>query len=120
MSKDLTPLEALEKLTNYKCSRLSEKVECKEIIEKALKDIDFLKTLNENQKHNIIMLIEENREMKKSLKALGIIKKYVAIDELINDEEFTMYSIRDKQYVSSRSCLIMTKEEFDFLKEILK
>lgn len=36
-------LEALEKLTNYKCSRMSEKIECKEIIEKELKALEILK-----------------------------------------------------------------------------
>ena len=36
-------LEALEKLTNYKCSRMSEKIECKEIIEKELKALEIIK-----------------------------------------------------------------------------
>lgn len=44
-------LEALEKLTNYKCSCMSEKIECKEIIETALKRLeqqdDVLKILKE-------------------------------------------------------------------------
>ena len=43
MSKELTPLEALEKLTNYKCSCMSEKIECKEIIKKALKALEIIK-----------------------------------------------------------------------------
>lgn len=36
-------LEALKKLTNYKCSRMSEKIECKEIIEKELKALEIIK-----------------------------------------------------------------------------
>lgn len=36
-------LEALEKLTNYGCSKMSEKVECKEIIEKELKALEIAK-----------------------------------------------------------------------------
>ena len=36
-------LEALEKWTNYKCSRMSEKIECKEIIEKELKALEIIK-----------------------------------------------------------------------------
>lgn len=40
MSKEL---DALEKLTNYKCSCMSEKIECKEIIKKALKALEIIK-----------------------------------------------------------------------------
>lgn len=36
-------LEALEKLTNYKCSRMSEKIKCKETIEKELKALEIIK-----------------------------------------------------------------------------
>lgn len=35
-------LEALKKLTNYKCSSMSEKNECKEIIEKELKAFEVV------------------------------------------------------------------------------
>lgn len=36
-------LEALEKITNYKCNSMSEKIECKEIIEKELKVLEIIK-----------------------------------------------------------------------------
>ena len=36
-------LKALEKLANYKCSSMSEKIECKEIIEKELKALEIIK-----------------------------------------------------------------------------
>lgn len=36
-------LKALEKLTNYKCSCMSEKIECRNIIEKELKALEIIK-----------------------------------------------------------------------------
>lgn len=56
-----------------------------------------------------------------SLKALEIIKRYVYIKDLGEDNgDFFRYYIEDKQYVSSRSCNVMSKEEYDILKELLK
>ena len=52
------------------------------------------------------------------LKVLEIIKKYVDI----RDEEGDLfkYSIVDKQYISSGSNLIMSDEEYELLKEVVK
>lgn len=55
------------------------------------------------------------------IKALNIIRKYVCIKDLgENNGDFFRYSINDKQYISSKSCNVITKEEYDILKEILK
>ena len=65
--------------------------------------------------------LEDFRNIKKELEALEIIKKYITIDVLTdNDGELFMYSIRDKQYISSRSCKVMNDEEYKILKEVLK
>lgn len=56
-----------------------------------------------------------------SLKALEILKKYVDIKDYGEDnEDFFRYCVIDKQYVSSRSCNVISKEEYELLKEILK
>lgn len=51
------------------------------------------------------------------LKALDIIKKYYSLYE--SCDELFPYGLKDMQYVSSRSSNIMSKEEYDLLKEIL-
>ena len=54
-----------------------------------------------------------------SIKALNIIRKYVCIKDLgENNGDLFRYSINDKQYISSKSCNVITKEEYDILKEI--
>lgn len=113
MTKELEALEIVRKEL-IKCHRLPNETHYDEldIIETALKEY-------EGAKNHIKALNEERIENSLKLKALEIIKKYVAIDELINDGDFFMYSIRDKQYISSRSCLVMTNEEYELLKEVL-
>ena len=52
-------LEALEKITNYKCSRMSEKIACKEIIKKELKELEELQqVLDDFGIYNIMNLID--------------------------------------------------------------
>ena len=55
--------------------------------------------------------------IEKELKALEIIKKYVGIQE--SYDEIFPYDIVDKQYVSTSSGLIISKEEYNLLKEVL-
>lgn len=98
MEKDLTPLEALEKLTNYKCSRMSEKIECKEIIKSALEDYENLKLKHKSMQDAVL-------DDFKKLKALEIIKKYFRIDGLI---EFLPKETQNR-----------FKEDFDLIKEVL-
>ena len=105
MSEKLTPLEALERLTNYKCSCMSEKIECKEIVETALKDYDLMKKLFEGQKHNLSCLMEENRKMKQDRQAVKIIK------ELPKEEKQILLNAI---YTYTKS-----EEKYDLLEELL-
>ena len=57
-------------------------------------------------------------EPSEPLKALEIIKKYISIK--VDEDDFIPYYIKDEQYVSSRSCKVMSKEEYELLKEALK
>lgn len=41
----MTAKEALEKLTNYKCSSMSEKIECKKVVETALSRLEKLEKI---------------------------------------------------------------------------
>ena len=60
MNKELSPLEALEKITNYKCSSMSEKIECKEIIKTALKRLKIYE--------NYDIDLDETDDVEKTLK----------------------------------------------------
>lgn len=112
MSKELTPLEALEKLTNYKCSCMSEKIECKNIIKKALEENERLKTSYLEK-----ILNEESKEyIYKKLKALEIIiEKGVAVG-MLQLEEVGLQEYND--FIGDKK-LYLTQEEYDFLKEVL-
>ena len=55
----------------------------------------------------------------KALKALEIIKKYVSVEDSKCSGELFDYFIEDKQYISSRSCNVISKEEYELLKEVL-
>lgn len=50
--------------------------------------------------------------------AFEIIKKYIKIYE--TGDDLFPYSIKENQYVSSKSCNVITKEEYDLLKEVLE
>ena len=107
-----------------------------EKLKDALEDIDYIKALRENQKRNIELLIEENRTMKKSLKALEIIKeKRVNIDTLLLCDNTPIFDIKTgkilpkKQLEMYNNSVIgntsfvkdysrtLTQEEYDLLKE---
>ncbi|MBO7711936.1 MAG: hypothetical protein J6S85_00125 [Methanobrevibacter sp.] len=53
----------------------------------------------------------------KKAKAFDILKKYIKIEEL--EDDFFYYSISDKQYVSNRSSLLMSHEEYESIKDLL-
>ena len=97
MNKNNKALEALERLTNYKCSRMSEKIECKEIIKKELKRLETLDS-------GAFVCIHVNRydELEKKEQALDIIKE---IDKTALLHLFAV--------------CIKDKEKIDFLKEEL-
>lgn len=114
-------LEALEKLTNYKCSCMSEKVECKEIIEKALKDYEKIKFEHSELKTYHYDLLKENEMLHnqnvKKLKALKIIKEKKVDIHILT----TAIKLNDIYQYNARfeNCAQLTQEEFDLLKEAL-
>ena len=65
MSKELKALERIKyKLSSTKANGYWEDLD---IIETALEDYENLKILNENQRHNIELLMEENKRLKEEL-----------------------------------------------------
>ena len=116
MSKELSPLEALEKLTNYKCSCMSEKIKCKEVIETALKISEYYKMLCEvyiyfihdpDRKYSVL-------ELGKTIKALEIIKeKEVNVFIFLHSGDLETYNdmVEDNRK--------LTNVEYDLLKEAL-
>ena len=75
--------------------------------------VDFSKVRFEIQN-----LLPDPVDTLKKLKALEIIKKYINIEETGGD--LFPYHIEEYQYTSSSSEKIITKEEYELLKEILK
>ena len=115
MNKELTPLEALEKLTNYKCSCLSEKIKCKEIIETALKE-------NENRKE---LMAEMGKQSLRIAEALDIIKNTRVDTNLIKlSNSYDNYcgleaaELLNGKYTAKQKGI--TEEEYDLLKEVLE
>ena len=112
-----TPLQALEKLTNYKCSCMSEKIECKEIVETALKalenyrkrtkewesghSVDFSKVRFELQE-----LLPDPDDIGKKLKALEIIKKYFPLNDVHN---FLYIDAGLSRHVHPEECKLLTE-----------
>ena len=111
----MTPLEALEKLTNYKCSCMSEKIECKEIIETALKEYECRKTLLENIDNDVIVFEPKEvwEEKQKRLKALKIIKDK-SVDMLTLAISHYVQTYNDNKTFGAK----LTEEEYDLLKEV--
>ncbi len=61
---------------------------------------------------------EDIQIVRKELRALEIIKKYISI-KVISGDLFDYY-IDDVQYVSTSSQNVMSKEEYDLLKEVIQ
>ena len=103
MSKELEvseELEALEKLTNYKCSCMSEKIECKKIIEVALKELAV--------KREVIGDILTGDEEKK-LKALNEICALYS--------KWLGYKIGDYEFFTLLNDIL---DKYDLLKDLLR
>ncbi len=116
MSKQLTPLKALERIKNAPTiyvgcasdvyTRYSH--ECK-IIETALKEYELMKEIRITARFDLAQVNKEH-------KALEIIKeKKVDADEIYH-KDYEWYLLDHKNDDKS---LILTKEEFDLLKEVL-
>ena len=89
-------LEALEKLTNYGCSKTSEKIECKEIIEKELKALEIIKCLLFSK----CKIYETTEKADSTTITKG---DYYVIELKLNNERY-----------------FISKEEYELLKEVLE
>ena len=59
-------------------------------------------------------------DLEKIEKAIKIIIKYIVLENDEDDEyELFPYDFKAEQYVSSGSCKVMSKEEYEILKEVL-
>ena len=107
MSKELTPLEAVKCLKEqFEICGIKNNPYLK-IIEKALKDYEYLKT----------ELLGQSQELNVKNKTLEIIKdKRCDIYLLMECEKLEHYNEND--YLSSDQ--VLTPEEFDLLKEVLQ
>ena len=85
-----------------------------------MKGIEALKQLRQNNKDDTHLFDDELLDVvEKELKALEIIAKYIKIDEE-DEDDFFPYTIKDTQYISLSSAKVMTKEEYEIIKEVLK
>lgn len=57
--------------------------------------------------------------IKQDLEVLEILKKYILISKSCDDDLFPYDIDVKQQYVSNRSCLVLTEEEFNKIKEWL-
>lgn len=137
MSKELTPLKALNDLIDYlesehlDLSKEDHVVERKQIIEDALEDYEETKFLYEDlmEQYELVMDLIEQYELKiknksKKLKALEIIKeKDVNIRALKSWNKTYKGKLNYQNYLGIlEDCDLgekLTKEEFDILKEVL-
>lgn len=117
MSKELTPLKALKELKKKygKNFSLNDDERCR-TIKSALEELDFFVR---QYRYLQELLVKVNRDKEKYRQALEIIKQYIHIEENGEDDLFP-YHVRDVQYVSNRSCRIMSEEDYEVLKEVLK
>lgn len=93
----MKPLEALEKLTNYGCSKMSEKIEYKELIEKHLKALEII--------------VKRKVDVWKLYDAMNVSADAWKGHELHFYNEY--FTHPNEQYRK------LTEEEFNLLKEIL-
>ena len=119
----MTPLEALNEIKKG-LNPLFYDAELCEIIETALKDLEFYEECREcfhieyYQIREAFLLYMMHRDNRKSLKALAIIKdKEVNISALLELDNLQQYN----DYCDMVSgCKKLTQEEHDLLKEVLK
>ena len=118
MSKELTPLEAVKCLKEqFEICGIKNNPYLK-IIETALKDYEMEHTLRIRLENINYELVEEKQENEKKLKALEIIKeKRVDITFFDTYIKWNWEKYQNRKLKCSEKEL--TKEEFDFLKEIM-
>ena len=137
----MTSKEALSDLSFLAIGDENHTIKCKETIEK---DLDLLSRLvieNGLLKKDLIdyqayikkgveehykgfmsdydLLLQEYQELYKRLEVLEILKKWIVVDETYDD--LFPYEIKLRNgYVSNRSCLVFTKDDYEKVKEWLE
>jgi len=131
MSKELTPLEAVEELKqNNKVGSHLFDDELLDIIEAALKDYEMEHTLRIRLENINYELVREKQVNEKKLKALEIIKR--CNNKCPDYNKIIKFSCYDRPsymagenlhldyLIIGKSCFFISPEEYDLLKEILK
>ena len=137
----MTSKESLSDLSFLAIGDENHTIKCKETIEK---DLDLLsrlvvengllkKDLKEYQAYikkgveehykdfmsDYDLLLQEYQELYKRLEVLEILKKWIVVDETYDD--LFPYEIKLRNgYVSNRSCLVFTKDDYEKVKEWLE
>ena len=110
IKKDLERLESLERQN--------------ELLKKDLKEYQsYIKKGVEEHYEDFMsdydLLLQECQELNKRLEVLEILKKWIVVDETYDD--LFPYEIKLRNgYVSNRSCLVFTKDDYEKVKEWLE
>ena len=110
IEKDLDRLESLERENKLLKKDLKEyQAYIKKGVEEHYKD--FMSDYD--------LLLQEYQELYKRLEVLEILKKWIVVDETYDD--LFPYEIKLRNgYVSNRSCLVFTKDDYEKVKEWLE
>ena len=137
----MTSKEALSDLSFLAIGDENHTIKCKETIEKDLDLLSRLVVENGLLKKDLIdyqayikkgveehykdfmsdydLLLQEYQELYKRLEVLEILKKWIVVDETYDD--LFPYEIKLRNgYVSNRSCLVFTKDDYEKVKEWLE
>ena len=136
----MTSKEALSDLSFLAIGDENHTIKCKETIEKDLDRLESLERQNELLKKDLKeyqayikkgveehyedfmsdydLLLQEYQELYKRLEVLEILKKWIVVDETYDD--LFPYEIKLRNgYVSNKSCLVFTKDDYEKVKEWL-
>ena len=137
----MTSKEALSDLSFLAIGDENHTIKCKETIEKDLDRLENLEKQNELLKKDLKeyqsyikksveehykdfmsdydLLLQEYQELYKRLEVLEILKKWIVVDETYDD--LFPYEIKLRNgYVSNKSCLVFTKDDYEKVKEWLE
>ena len=137
----MTSKEALSDLSFLAIGDENHTIKCKETIEKDLDRLENLEKQNELLKKDLKeyqayikkgveehykdfmsdydLLLQEYQELYKRLEVLEILKKWIVVNETYDD--LFPYEIKLRNgYVSNKSCLVFTKDDYEKVKEWLE
>ena len=137
----MTSKEALSDLSFLAIGDENHTIKCKETIEKDLDRLESLEKQNELLKKDLKeyqayikkgveehykdfmsdydLLLQEYQELYKRLEVLEILKKWIVVNETYDD--LFPYEIKLRNgYVSNKSCLVFTKDDYEKVKEWLE